>query len=232
MERFYRMVARREGEPFDPAEAARREVDWWRAHRELQHDRRAGDDSILVQALQRLYSYVYSVAPESVETAARERAHAMLHSDRWIDEGCDLSSPLIDEERAALAPPVPPRSHTDQHQQPGTALLSMPIRRPYCSMENGPTRLRAGCSHGRSRRGCSSRSPTRRHIDSSPRGASSGAAIARNSRDWRLWLVSARLSAKAGDVQAARRSLCRAAELNPRSPLFSGGESRQPSSCS
>ena len=27
----------------------------------------------------------------------------MLHSDRWIDEGCDLSSPLIDEERAALA---------------------------------------------------------------------------------------------------------------------------------
>ena len=58
-------------------------------------------------------------------------------------------------------------------------------------------------------------------------------AIARNDRDWRLWLVSARLSAKAGDVQRARRSLCRAAELNPRSPLFSGGESRQPpSSCS
>ena len=103
MERFYRMVARREGEPFDPAEAARREVDWWRVHRELQHDRRAGDDSALVQALQRLYSYLYSVAPESVETAARERAHAMLHSDRWIDEGCDPSSPLIDEERAALA---------------------------------------------------------------------------------------------------------------------------------
>ncbi len=103
MERFYRMVARREGEPFDPAEAARREVDWWRVHRELQHDRRAGDDSALVEALQRLYSYVYSVAPESVETAARERAQAMLHSDRWIDEGCDPSSPLIDEERAALA---------------------------------------------------------------------------------------------------------------------------------
>jgi hypothetical protein len=102
MERFYRMVARRHCESFDPAEAARREVDWWRAHRELQHDRRAGDDSALVQALQRLYSYVYSAAPESVETAARERAHAMLHSDRWIDQGCDPSSPLIDEERAAL----------------------------------------------------------------------------------------------------------------------------------
>jgi hypothetical protein len=103
MERFYRMIVARQGEPFDPAEAARREVDWWRAHRELQHDRRAGDDSALVQALQRLYSYIYSVAPESVEIAARERAHAMLHSDRWIDEGCDPSSPLIDEERSALA---------------------------------------------------------------------------------------------------------------------------------
>jgi len=102
MERFYRMVARRHGESFDPAEAARREVDWWRAHRELQHDRSEGDDGALVGALQRLYSCVYSVAPESVETAARERAHAMLHSDRWIDEGCDPSSLLIDEERAAL----------------------------------------------------------------------------------------------------------------------------------
>jgi hypothetical protein len=102
MERFYRMVARRYHEPFDPVEAARREVDWWWAHRELQHDRRAGDDGVLVYALQRLYSYVYTVAPESVETAARERAHAMLHSDRWIDEGCDPASPLIEEERAAL----------------------------------------------------------------------------------------------------------------------------------
>ena len=102
MERFYRMVAAREGESFDPAEAARREVEWWRAHRELQHDRAEGDDRDLVDALAELYSYVYSVSPESVEPAARERARAMLHSDRWIDEGCDPMSPLIDEERATL----------------------------------------------------------------------------------------------------------------------------------
>jgi tetratricopeptide (TPR) repeat protein len=38
--------------------------------------------------------------------------------------------------------------------------------------------------------------------------------------DWRLWLVAARLETKAGDVAAARRSLVRARELNPRSPLF------------
>ena len=61
-----------------------------------------GDDEELVDALVGLYTYVYSVPPESVETAARERARAMLHSDRWIDEGRDPGSPLIAEERAAL----------------------------------------------------------------------------------------------------------------------------------
>jgi hypothetical protein len=37
-----------------------------------------------------------------VLAAARERADAMDVSDRWVDEGCDLSSPLITQERAAL----------------------------------------------------------------------------------------------------------------------------------
>ena len=55
-----------------------------------------------MEALVQLYAYVYSVPPDSVRSAARERALAMLHSDRWIDEGCDPSSPLIAEERAAL----------------------------------------------------------------------------------------------------------------------------------
>ena len=102
MERFYRMVRAREGAPFEPAEAARREVEWWRVHRELQHDRDAGDDGELVEALVGLYTYVYSVPPESVRSAAQDRALAMLHSDRWIDEGCDPASPLIADERAAL----------------------------------------------------------------------------------------------------------------------------------
>ena len=30
------------------------------------------------------------------------RAEAMDHSDRWVDEGCEVSSPLIALERAAL----------------------------------------------------------------------------------------------------------------------------------
>jgi hypothetical protein len=45
-------------------------------------------------------------------------------------------------------------------------------------------------------------------------------AIERDSIDWRLWLVAARLATKAGDVPAARISLLRAESLNPRSPLF------------
>ena len=45
-------------------------------------------------------------------------------------------------------------------------------------------------------------------------------ALARDSRDWRLWLVATRLQTKAGAIVAARRSLARARELNPRSQLF------------
>jgi tetratricopeptide (TPR) repeat protein len=47
-----------------------------------------------------------------------------------------------------------------------------------------------------------------------------GAALERDSADWRLWLVAARLETKAGAIAAARRSLDRARALNPRSPLF------------
>jgi O-antigen ligase len=48
-------------------------------------------------------------------------------------------------------------------------------------------------------------------------------AIDRDAEDWRLWLVRARLETKAGAISAARRSLHRAAALNPRSPLFARG---------
>lgn len=49
-----------------------------------------------------------------------------------------------------------------------------------------------------------------------------GEAIERDSEDWRLWLVAARIETKAGEPEDAVRSLRRAAELNPRSPLFAG----------
>jgi hypothetical protein len=102
MRRFYGLVVDRSGEDFDPAEAARLEVEWWRAHRELQHDGDSVDDRELVDALAALYSYVYSVPREDVRAAAEERALAMVHSDRWVEQGCDPDSSLIEEERAAL----------------------------------------------------------------------------------------------------------------------------------
>jgi Flp pilus assembly protein TadD len=47
-----------------------------------------------------------------------------------------------------------------------------------------------------------------------------GRATREDRDDWRLWLIAARLDTKLGDVGAARRSLERAIQLNPRSPLF------------
>jgi hypothetical protein len=102
MERFYRLLADRQGETFDPAYAAELEVEWWRVHRELQNDGSQPDNGPLVDALAALYAYAYGVPESAVRVAAEQRALAMSQSDRWVDAGCDPSSPLLDEERAAL----------------------------------------------------------------------------------------------------------------------------------
>jgi hypothetical protein len=102
MERFYRLVARQHGEPFDAARAAELEVEWWRVHREHQHSGANHDARPLVEALARLYSYVYGVPEADVLIAAEQRALAMDISDRWVNEGRDPDSALIDDERAAL----------------------------------------------------------------------------------------------------------------------------------
>jgi O-Antigen ligase len=47
-------------------------------------------------------------------------------------------------------------------------------------------------------------------------------ALTRSGRDWRIWLVKARIETKMGQGEEARRSILRAAELNPRSPIFAG----------
>jgi hypothetical protein len=47
-------------------------------------------------------------------------------------------------------------------------------------------------------------------------------AVRKDAADWRLHLIASRLQAKAGDVEAAARSLDAARSLNPRSPLFAG----------
>ncbi|WP_222272740.1 hypothetical protein [Modestobacter marinus] len=105
MRRFYVLLARSSGERFDPVEVARLEVEWWRVHRELQHDADAGDRrgvEPLVAALQSLYAAIYGVPASAVRLAAEERAEAMWVSDAWVRSGRDLTSPLVVEERAAL----------------------------------------------------------------------------------------------------------------------------------
>jgi hypothetical protein len=103
MERFYRLVTRHHGESFDPRRASELEVEWWRVHRQHQHDDSGGaDEAPLIAALSALYAYVYGVPEADVAVAAEQRAVAMRYSDQWVREGCDLASPLIDEERAAL----------------------------------------------------------------------------------------------------------------------------------
>jgi len=102
MERFYALVKRRYGELYDPAIAAQLEVEWWRVHREHQYHGSELDERALIGALTALYAYVYSVPEPNVRVAAEQRTLAMRHSDRWVQAGCDLASPLIAQERAAL----------------------------------------------------------------------------------------------------------------------------------
>ena len=110
MQRFYGLVRSVYGLPADIAEAARLEVEWWRVHREHQHgpepinplliDPMAADP--LVDAVARLYAFLYQVPHSAVRPAAAHRAYAMDLSDRWLAEGCPPDSPLLALEHAAL----------------------------------------------------------------------------------------------------------------------------------
>ena len=95
-------------EPFDPAEAARLEVEWWHVHREHQHNNHDTDKQALTDALAELYSYAFGVPRTAVRLAAEQRALAMRYSDQWVQAGCDLESSLIAQERVALV-----RSYTE-----------------------------------------------------------------------------------------------------------------------
>ena len=103
MKRFYALIAQLHQEPFDPAEAARLEVEWWRVHREHQHTSDpSADERPLVEALTALYSYTYGVPVADVRVAAEQRALAMRYSDQWVRDGRRPKDRLIDLERAAL----------------------------------------------------------------------------------------------------------------------------------
>jgi len=99
MRRFYALVRLTYGEPANPAKAAELEVEWWRVHREHEPGAALGE---LVEALVRLYSYLYSEPEDAVRPAAVHRADAMDLSDQWVADGCRPDSHLLPLERAAL----------------------------------------------------------------------------------------------------------------------------------
>jgi hypothetical protein len=103
MRRFYGLLRISYGEPRDVAEAARRELDWWRVHRERQHAAGYldGDDE-LVDSLVALYTFLYGEPEAAVRPAAVYRTEAMDLSDQWVAEGCQPDSPLLAREHAAL----------------------------------------------------------------------------------------------------------------------------------
>lgn len=105
MRRFYGLLKISYGEPLDPVEAARLEVDWWRVHRQRQWTEPpiTGDPADdLVAALTRLYTFLYDEPGEAVRPAAVYRTEAMDLSDLWVAEGCRPDSPLLAQEHAAL----------------------------------------------------------------------------------------------------------------------------------
>jgi hypothetical protein len=104
MTSFYRRLVASEGASFDPVRAADLEVEWWRAHREAQHDGSSDSGSAeeLVGALSNLYSYTYGVDAADVREAAVLRARAMDISDHWVEAGCDPADARLAEERALL----------------------------------------------------------------------------------------------------------------------------------
>ena len=109
MRRFYALVRLSYGEPRDVTQAARLEVDWWRAHRERQRQQAdtaaapaSQPSSELVEALTRLYAFLYQEPEPEVRPAAIYRAQAMDISDQWNAEGGHADSPLLPSEQAAL----------------------------------------------------------------------------------------------------------------------------------
>ena len=99
--RFYALVAVDKALDLDPVRAAELEVEWWRLHREHQHDPDVPERA-LVTALVNLYSYVYAAPPDAMRDAARYRVEAMDLSDRWVRAGCRTEDPLLAAERRAL----------------------------------------------------------------------------------------------------------------------------------
>ena len=102
MRSFYALVAAQHHLDLDVDHAAELEVEWWRVHRHLQRESEDGSLEPLTEALTALYAHVYDASPDDLRPAAALRAEAMEVSDRWVEEGCDVGSPLLVDELTGL----------------------------------------------------------------------------------------------------------------------------------
>ena len=99
MTRFLALLKRVHQAGFDPAEAARKDVNWWVVHRQIFNQR---ENQSLIDALADSYAELYQIPREKVQPAAYHRAEAMQYSDRWVHEGRLSGSPLIAQMQAEL----------------------------------------------------------------------------------------------------------------------------------
>jgi hypothetical protein len=100
MTNFYTLVGGTV-EGFDPSEAARLEVEWWRVHRALQHSD-ADDPSALGTAVAELYAYTYERPVDDLRESGELRAEAMRICDAWVAAGCQADDPRLDGMRRSL----------------------------------------------------------------------------------------------------------------------------------
>jgi hypothetical protein len=100
MTTFYTLVGGAVSE-FDPSEAARLEVAWWRVHRASQHGD-AGDRQALGTAVAELYAYTYGRPVNDVLESGELRAEAMRICDAWVAAGCQLDDARLTAMRRTL----------------------------------------------------------------------------------------------------------------------------------
>ena len=94
MLRFYEYVRKPTGGRYDSATAAQLEVQWWAVHRNRDQ---YPDHAALAQALAATYAELYQLPADRLLPAGEARAAAMDLSDRWIREGKDPNSPLLEQ---------------------------------------------------------------------------------------------------------------------------------------
>ena len=99
MRRFYQFIKGIHKEDFDPARAAKLDVNWWVIHRRLFGQE---NNQELVEALENLYAEAYGAESTRFHEAAYQRALGMLYSDRWVNAGKPVGSSLLVQEEEAL----------------------------------------------------------------------------------------------------------------------------------